>query len=149
MTQSIPNSITRERASTLIKSLMQRTNSNLPILGLNHHLGEQNIYSNRKKSNTYILVHVWLTHLSVRAQSIIGSTVQTVFFFKPFGGSLDESAVQLLSWGCGIAMAKYLPTHVFNTFGYRWTMNPGTKCTEKGVFIFVEGEFLDVVVGMD
>lgn len=39
-------------------------------------------------------------------------------------------------------MAKYLPTHVFNTFGYRWTMNPGTKCTEKGGFL-VEGEFLD------
>ncbi|EMF12399.1 OPT superfamily oligopeptide transporter [Sphaerulina musiva SO2202] len=63
----------------------------------------------------WVLTTIW---------SIIGSTVQTVFFFKPFGGSLDESAVQLLSWGCGIAMAKYLPTHVFNTFGYRWTMNP-------------------------
>lgn len=55
MTESIPNSINSERASTLIKSLMQRTNSNLPILGLNHHLGEQNIYFNRKR--LYLLMH--------------------------------------------------------------------------------------------
>lgn len=55
MTESIPNSITSERASTLIKSLMQRTNSNLPILGLNHHLGEQNIPFKRKR--LYLLMH--------------------------------------------------------------------------------------------
>lgn len=57
MTESIPKTIRSERASTLIKSLMQRTNSDLPILGLNHHLGEPNIHFNRKKEYIYILVY--------------------------------------------------------------------------------------------
>lgn len=44
-------------------------------------------------------------------------------------------------------MAKYLPTHVFNTFGYRWTMNPGTKCTKKGVSFSWRGNSWMLLLG--
>lgn len=44
--------------------------------------------------------------------------------------------MQLLSWGMGLAMAKYLPHQTFSTFGYTWSLNPGPwNAKEHGLII--------------
>lgn len=51
--------------------------------------------------------------------------------------SLTSYAVQLLSWGMGAAMAAYLPRRVFNTFGFKWTLNPGPWNAKEHALIVV------------
>ncbi|KAI9731219.1 MAG: hypothetical protein M1834_005412 [Cirrosporium novae-zelandiae] len=46
-------------------------------------------------------------------------------------------AIQLLSWGMGNAMAKYLPTRTFNIFGWRWSLNPGPWNAKEHALIVV------------
>ncbi|KAI9642559.1 hypothetical protein NHQ30_009364 [Ciborinia camelliae] len=46
-------------------------------------------------------------------------------------------AVQLLSWGMGAAMAAYLPKRTFNTFGYKWSFNPGPWNAKEHALIVV------------
>lgn len=51
--------------------------------------------------------------------------------------SLTSYAVQLLAWGMGSAMAAYLPKRVFNTFGWKWGLNPGPWNAKEHALIVV------------
>jgi len=51
--------------------------------------------------------------------------------------SLTSYAVQLLAWGMGSAMATYLPKRVFNTFGWKWSLNPGPWYAKEHALIVV------------
>ncbi|MCJ1310233.1 hypothetical protein MMC25_003895 [Agyrium rufum] len=68
---------------------------------------------------------------------VIGCGISSFYYFKPYNISLTSYAVQLLAWGMGDMMAKYLPTRQFNTFGYRWTLNPGPWNAKEHALIVV------------
>lgn len=68
---------------------------------------------------------------------IIGCGISSFYYFKPYQISLSSYAVQLLSWGMGSSMHKYLPTRVFNTFGYKWSLNPGKWNAKEHALIVV------------
>lgn len=48
-----------------------------------------------------------------------------MYYFKPNSLQFGAYAVQILSWGTGYAMAKYLPTRQFNIFRWTFSLNPG------------------------
>jgi hypothetical protein len=68
---------------------------------------------------------------------VIGCGVSSFYYFKPYYMSLTSYAVQLLAWGMGSAMANYLPKRTFNTFGYKWSFNPGPWNAKEHALIVV------------
>lgn len=68
---------------------------------------------------------------------VVGCGIATFYYFKPYSISLTSYAVQLLSWGMGVAMAKYLPTTEHTTFGYKWSLNPGPWNAKEHALIVV------------
>ncbi|RFU29829.1 hypothetical protein B7463_g6494, partial [Scytalidium lignicola] len=55
----------------------------------------------------------------------IVSGVNLLFSLRNPSINIYVYVVQLLAYPIGVGMAKTLPTHQFNTFGYRWSFNPG------------------------
>ena len=51
--------------------------------------------------------------------------------------TLSSYAVQLLSYGMGDAMARWLPKRQFNTFGWKWSLNPGPWNAKEHALIVV------------
>lgn len=51
--------------------------------------------------------------------------------------ALSSYAIQLLSWGMGDAMARWLPTRQYYTFGYKWSLNPGRWNAKEHALIVV------------
>lgn len=68
---------------------------------------------------------------------LVGCALSTFYFFKPYYNSITSYAVQLLSWGMGDAMARYLPTRQFSFFGWKWSMNPGPWNAKEHALIVV------------
>ncbi|KAK4218481.1 oligopeptide transporter 6 [Rhypophila decipiens] len=56
---------------------------------------------------------------------VVGCAVSSMYYFKPYVNTLSSYAVQLLSWGMGDAMARWLPTRSFSLFGRSFSLNPG------------------------
>jgi len=54
-----------------------------------------------------------------------GSFINQFFDIRQPGISISSNVAQILAYPAGVFCAKVLPTHVFNTFGYRWSLNPG------------------------
>ena len=68
---------------------------------------------------------------------VVGCGVSSFYYFKPYQLNLTSYAVQLLSWGMGTAMARSLPTRTFNTFGWKWSFNPGPWNAKEHALIVV------------
>ncbi|TGO18930.1 hypothetical protein BPAE_0360g00010 [Botrytis paeoniae] len=68
---------------------------------------------------------------------VIGCGISSFYYFKPYFMNLTSYAVQLLSWGMGTLMAAYLPKRVFNTFGYKWSLNPGPWNAKEHALVVV------------
>ncbi|KAF2773243.1 OPT superfamily oligopeptide transporter [Teratosphaeria nubilosa] len=68
---------------------------------------------------------------------VIGCGVSGFYYFKPYDVSLTSYAVQLLSWGMGDACARWLPKKQYNTFGYKWSLNPGPWNAKEHALIVV------------
>ena len=68
---------------------------------------------------------------------VIGCAISTFYYFKPYASSLSSYAVQLLAWGMGDAMARYLPKRTFSTFGYKWSLNPAPWNAKEHALIVV------------
>lgn len=56
--------------------------------------------------------------------SCAGSFIDTLFGYRQPAISVGANVAQLLAYPLCKAMEK-LPKHQFNTFGWRWTLNPG------------------------
>ncbi|KAJ1664997.1 hypothetical protein IW140_003610 [Coemansia sp. RSA 1813] len=63
--------------------------------------------------------------------------VNMYYWFRSNPISVGIAAVQLLSLPAGWVLSRVLPTHTFNTFGMRWTMNPGRFSMKEHVLISV------------
>lgn len=55
----------------------------------------------------------------------IGSGCNMLFSLRNPAIQITSVVAQLVSYPFGLALARFLPTKVFNTFGYKWTLNPG------------------------
>lgn len=55
----------------------------------------------------------------------IGSGLNMLFSLRQPAISVGSIVAQLCAYPVGVAMAKTLPTRKFNTFGLKWTLNPG------------------------
>lgn len=68
---------------------------------------------------------------------LVGCALSTFYYFKPYYNTITSYAIQLLSWGMGDAMARYLPTRQFSFFGWKWSMNPGPWNAKEHALIVV------------
>jgi len=68
---------------------------------------------------------------------VVGCAISTFYYFKPYYSSLSSYAIQLLAWGMGDAMARWLPKRQFTTFGYKWSLNPGPWNAKEHALIVV------------
>lgn len=67
----------------------------------------------------------------------VGCAISTFYYFKPYYQSLSSYAIQLLAWGMGDAMARWLPKRTFKTFGYEWSLNPGPWNAKEHALVVV------------
>ncbi|CAK7233562.1 hypothetical protein SBRCBS47491_008654 [Sporothrix bragantina] len=68
---------------------------------------------------------------------VVGCAISTLYYFKPYYQDLGSFTVQLLSWGMGDAMARYLPTRRWSIFGWQFSMNPGPWNAKEHALIVV------------
>ncbi|KAL9070772.1 MAG: hypothetical protein Q9157_005697 [Trypethelium eluteriae] len=55
----------------------------------------------------------------------IGSALNMLFSLRNPQITITSIVAQLVSYPVGVAWAKFMPTRQFNTFGLRWSLNPG------------------------
>ena len=60
-----------------------------------------------------------------------------MYYFKPYTNTLSSYAVQLLSWGMGDAMARWLPKRTFTVLSYSFSLNPGPWNAKEHALIVV------------
>lgn len=68
---------------------------------------------------------------------VVGDAIATMYYFKPYTSTLTSYAVQLLSWGMGDAMARYLPSRGVTVFGRTYSLNPGPWNAKEHALIVV------------
>ncbi|KAJ9155015.1 Small oligopeptide opt family [Pleurostoma richardsiae] len=56
---------------------------------------------------------------------VIGASMNTLFSLRAPSISVSALIAQIIAWPLGHGWAKVMPTTQFNTFGLRWTLNPG------------------------
>ncbi|KAJ2783838.1 hypothetical protein GGI15_002443 [Coemansia interrupta] len=59
------------------------------------------------------------------------------YWFRSNPITLGIPVVQLLSLPAGWIMSQVLPKHTFNTFGFRWSLNPGPFSVKEHVLISI------------
>jgi len=60
-----------------------------------------------------------------------------MYYFKPYSATLTSYAIQLLSWGMGDAMHRWLPDWGFTLRGQRYSINPGPWNAKEHALIVV------------
>jgi OPT family oligopeptide transporter len=67
----------------------------------------------------------------------IGSGMNMLFSLRQPTISIGNLVAQICSYPIGMAMAKVLPTHQFNTLGLKWSLNPGPFNKKEHALIVV------------
>jgi hypothetical protein len=67
----------------------------------------------------------------------VGCAITTMYYFKPYAQRLSSYAVQLLAWGMGEAMSRWLPNKTYKVFGYSFSINPGKWNAKEHALIIV------------
>jgi OPT family oligopeptide transporter len=55
----------------------------------------------------------------------IGSALNMLFSLRNPAIQITSIVAQLISYPAGLLWARYMPSHQFNTFGLKWSLNPG------------------------
>ena len=63
--------------------------------------------------------------------------MSTIYYFKPYVSTLTSYAVQILSWGMGDRLAKWLPNKQVTMFGQSFNLNPGPWNAKEHALIVV------------
>jgi len=63
------------------------------------------------------------------------SFINQFFYMRQGNIQIGYAVVALLSLPCGHLMARVLPTRQFNTFGFKWSLNPGPFSIKEHVLI--------------
>lgn len=56
---------------------------------------------------------------------VVGASMNTLFSLRNPAIGLGALIAQIIAWPMGHGWAKVMPTKQFNTFGIRWSLNPG------------------------
>ncbi|KAH8782850.1 OPT family small oligopeptide transporter [Diaporthe sp. PMI_573] len=56
---------------------------------------------------------------------VVGASMNTLFSLRNPAIGLGALIAQIIAWPIGHGWAKVMPTRQFNTFGLRWSLNPG------------------------
>lgn len=68
---------------------------------------------------------------------VAGCAVSSIYYFKPYVNTLSSYAVQLLSWGMGDALARWMPKRTITVFGRSVHLNPGPWNAKEHALIVV------------
>ena len=67
----------------------------------------------------------------------LGSGMNMLFSLRAPTIAIGNLVAQITSYPIGLLMARILPTHQFNTFGLRWSLNPGPFNKKEHTLIVV------------
>lgn len=56
---------------------------------------------------------------------VVGASMNTLFSLRNPSIGLGALVAQIIAWPLGHGWAKVMPTRQFNTFGLKWSLNPG------------------------
>lgn len=56
---------------------------------------------------------------------VVGASMNTLFSLRAPSIGLGALVAQIIAWPMGHGWTKVMPTRQFNTFGLRWSLNPG------------------------
>lgn len=56
---------------------------------------------------------------------VVGASMNTLFSLRNPSIGLGALIAQIIAWPMGHGWAKVMPKRQFNTFGLRWSLNPG------------------------
>lgn len=56
---------------------------------------------------------------------VVGASMNTLFSLRQPSISVGPLIAQIIAWPAGHGWARFMPERYFNTFGFRWTLNPG------------------------
>ncbi|KAJ9143372.1 OPT superfamily oligopeptide transporter [Pleurostoma richardsiae] len=68
---------------------------------------------------------------------VVGCTISSVYYFKPYSVRLTGYVVQLCSWAMGARMARHLPNRQVKLFGLYWNPNPGPWNAKEHALVVV------------
>ena len=79
-------------------------------------------------------VRAWAIGMSL---IFLGASMNTVFSLRSPSISLGPLIAQVIAWPIGHGWARVMPTKQFNTFGLRWSLNPGPFNIKEHAIIVV------------
>ncbi|KAK3322505.1 OPT family small oligopeptide transporter [Apodospora peruviana] len=79
-------------------------------------------------------VRAWTIGLSL---IFLGASMNTLFSLRRPSISLGALIAQIIAWPIGHAWARFLPSRKFETFGVRWSLNPGPFNIKEHAIIVV------------
>ncbi|KAG5659026.1 hypothetical protein KAF25_007579 [Fusarium avenaceum] len=68
---------------------------------------------------------------------IVGASMNTLFSLRQPSISIGPLIAQIVAWPMGHGWARFVPDREFNTFGMRWTLNPGPFNAKEHAIIVV------------
>jgi hypothetical protein len=79
-------------------------------------------------------VRAWTIGLSL---VVLGASMNTIFSLRSPSIAIGPLIAQIIAWPMGHAWAKFMPDRHFETFGLRWTLNPGPFNIKEHAIIVV------------
>jgi hypothetical protein len=68
---------------------------------------------------------------------VVGASMNTLFSLRQPSISIGPLIAQIVAWPMGHGWARFVPDREFNTFGLRWTLNPGPFNAKEHAIIVV------------
>ncbi|WZH44895.1 OPT oligopeptide transporter protein-domain-containing protein [Fusarium acuminatum] len=68
---------------------------------------------------------------------VVGASMNTLFSLRQPSISIGPLIAQIVAWPMGHGWARFVPDKEFNTFGMRWTLNPGPFNAKEHAIIVV------------
>lgn len=80
----------------------------------------------------------------------LGASMNTIFSLRAPSISLGSLIAQIIAWPLGHGWAMFMPEREFNTFGKRWTLNPGPfNIKEHSVIVVMASVSFSVAYATD
>lgn len=92
-------------------------------------------------------VRAWTIGLSL---VVLGASMNTLFSLRQPSISIGTLVAQIIAWPMGHAWARVMPHRRFNTFGLRWSLNPGPfNVKEHSIIVVMAGVSFSVAYATD
>lgn len=92
-------------------------------------------------------IRAWTIGLSL---IFLGASMNTIFSLRAPSISLGALIAQIIAWPLGHGWARFMPEREFNTFGKRWSLNPGPfNIKEHSVIVVMASVSFSVAYATD